>query len=90
MQEDCQRALESSFTYGCGCYVFKHNIYGDQLEVPDCAPDSPNFLFSEYITGLLCPLFWVSSRDTTSEEYCREVVEESGRGAPLGDLNEHP
>ena len=52
MEEDCQRALELSFTYDCGCYVFKHNIYGDQLEVSDCMPDSPNFICPECLTRL--------------------------------------
>ena len=40
--------------------------------------------------GLLCPPVWVSSGDTATGEHRRELVEESGRGAPLGDLNEHP
>ena len=56
MEEDCQRALEPSFTYGCGCNVFKHNICGDQLEVLDRTPDSPNFLSPECIEGFGAPL----------------------------------
>ena len=52
MEEDCQRALEPSFIYGYGCCVFKHNIYGDHLEVPDCTPDFPNFLSPECVIGL--------------------------------------
>ena len=87
MEEDCQRALEQTFTYG---YVFKHNICGDQLKVPDCALDSPNSLFPECVAGLLCPPVWVPFRDAAARELRREVAEESGRGAPLGDLNEHP
>ena len=30
MEEDYQKALELIFAYGYECYVFKHNIYGDQ------------------------------------------------------------
>ena len=75
MEEDCHRALEPSFTYGCGCYVFKHNICGDQLEVPDCAPDSPNFLFPECVAGLRCLLVRVSSGDKAAGEHRREVAE---------------
>ena len=55
MEEDCQRALEPTFIYGCGCCVFKHNICGDQLEVPNCALGSPNFLFPECVAALLWP-----------------------------------
>ena len=84
MEEDCHRALEPPFTYGCGCYEFKHNICGDQLEVLDCALDSPNFLFLECVVGLRCPLVRVSFGDTTAREHRREVVEEFGRGAPRG------
>ena len=92
MEKDCQMVVEPSFTYGYGCCVFKHNICGYQLEVPDCTLDSPNFLFPECIAGLLCPPVWVSSGDAAPKEQRGEVAKESGRGAPppLGDLNEHP
>ena len=90
MDKDCQRALEPSFTYGYGCCVFKHNIYRDQLEVLDCMPDSPNFHSPECLASLRCPPVSASSEDAAIEVHYREVVEESGRGAPLGDLNEHP
>ena len=90
MGEDCQRALEPSFTYGYGGCVFKHNIYGDQLEVLDCTPDSSNFLFPKCVAVLRCPPVWVSFGDAAAMELRREVAEESSRGAPLRDLNEHP
>ena len=67
MEEDCQRVLESSFTYACWRYVFKHNIYGDQLEVPDCMSDSPNFLSLECLVSLRCHLVSASSEDTAAE-----------------------
>ena len=55
MEKDCHRALDPSFTYGCGSCVFKHNICGDQLEVPDCMFDSPDFLSLECLATLRCP-----------------------------------
>ena len=70
--------------------MFKHNICGDQLEVPDCTPDSPNFLSLECFVSLRCPPALASSEDAVAEEHHGEVVEEFGRGALLGDLNEHP
>ena len=89
MDEGCQRALELSFTYGCGCCVFKHNICAYQLQVPDCMPDSPNFLSLECLASLRCSLVLASSEGEVAGVHCREVVEESSRGAPLGDLNKH-
>ena len=74
MEEGCQRAMEPSFTYGCGCYMFKHNIWGDQLEVLDCTLDSSNFLFPKCVVGLLSPPVLVSSRDAVVEEHRREVA----------------
>ena len=56
MEEDYQRALQMSFSYGYGCYAFKHDIFGDQPEVPDCTPNSPKFLSLECFTSIRCPL----------------------------------
>ena len=69
--------------------MFKHNIYGDQLEGQDCMPDSPNLLSPECFTGLWCPPVLASFEDTGAEEHRREVAKESGRGVTLGDLNEY-
>ena len=44
------------FPCGCGCCVFKHNICGNQLEVPDYTLESPNSLSLECFAGLRCPL----------------------------------
>ena len=65
MGEDYQRALELSFAYGYGCYVFKHDIRGDQPEIPDCKPDSPGFLSPECFTGLGCLPVSASFEDAT-------------------------
>ena len=35
MEEEYQKALEVIFSNGYGCCVFKHNICGDRLEVPN-------------------------------------------------------
>ena len=85
MEEDCQRALESFFPHGCGCCGFKHNTCGIHLEVPDYTPDSSNVLSPKCFTSLRCPHVLKSSEDAVAGERCREVAEESGRGAPLGD-----
>ena len=79
MEEDCQRALESSFTYGYGHCVFKHNIRGDQLEVLDCMPDYPSFLSPECLARLICPSILASSEDAAPgcivEKWQRSLVE---------------
>ena len=35
MKEDYQKAMKLIFAYGYRCCVFKHNIFGDQPEVPN-------------------------------------------------------
>ena len=90
MEEDYRRALELSFTCGYGRCVSKQGICGDQLEVPDCTPNSPNFLSPKCFASLRCSPVLASSEGVVAEVHLREVVEESGRGTPLGDLNGHP
>ena len=65
--------------------MFKHNTWGNHLEVPDCKPDSPNVLFPECFAGLQCLPVLESSEDAVVEEQRREVAKKFGRGAPLGD-----
>ena len=55
MEEDYQKALELIFTNGYGCCVFKHNIYGDQPEVPDGMLDSFDPLPLEFFMNSMCP-----------------------------------
>ena len=62
--------------------MFKHNICGDQPEVPDCMPDSPNFLSLECFAIPRCFPVSASSEDVAIEVHCREVVEESLREVP--------
>ena len=56
MDKDYQKALELIFAYGYGCCVFKHNICGDQPEVPDGMPNSSSPLPSEFLMNPRCPL----------------------------------
>ena len=42
LEEDYQKALEQIFTYGYGCCVFKHIIYGGLPGIPDGMPNSAN------------------------------------------------
>ena len=80
-------ALELFFAYGCGCYVFKHDIYGDQPKVLDSMPDSPNFLSPECFVSPKCPL----SRHPLKTSLSRRIVERWRRSLrevpPVGDLN---
>ena len=87
MEEHYQRAFKLSFTYGYGCCVFKHDICGDQPEVPYCMLDSPNFLSPKCFVSLRCPHVSTSSKDANVGVHRREVAEELERGAPVGDLN---
>ena len=55
MEEEYQKALEVIFAYGYGCCVFKHNISGDHIEVPDM-PDSTDPLPLKFFVNPGCPL----------------------------------
>ena len=55
MEEDNQKDLELIFAYGYGCYMFKHNICGDQPEVPDDMPNSSDSLPPEFFMNPRCP-----------------------------------
>ena len=62
MEEDYQEALKLIFLYGYGCYVFKHNICGDQLEVPDGMPYSFDPLPLEFFVISKCLLALVATK----------------------------
>ena len=68
MEEDYQKALKLIFAYGYECCAFKHNIYGDQLEVPDGMPDSSDPLPLEFFVNPRRPL-----APTTTEAIIAEV-----------------
>ena len=67
MEEDYHKALELIFAYGYGCFVFKHNIYGDQPEVPDGMPDSSDPLPLEFFVNLRCSQAPIATKATTVE-----------------------
>ena len=56
IEEDYNKALELIFSYGYKCCAFKHNIYGDQLEVPDGMPNYSDPLMPEFFINPRCPL----------------------------------
>ena len=53
MEEDYQKALEVIFAYVYGCYALKHNICGDEPEVPNGMPDSFDPLPPEFFMSLI-------------------------------------
>ena len=70
--------------------MFKHNICGDQPEVPNGMPDSANPLPPEFFVSPRCSLVSTSSEVATTEVHHREVVEDPERSAPVGGLNGTP
>ena len=55
MEKDYQKALELIFSYGYVCCAFKHNICGDQLEVPNGMPNSSDPLPTKFFVNPKCP-----------------------------------
>ena len=55
MEEDCQKVMELILAYGYGCCVFKHNICGDHLGIPDGMLDSTDPLSPEFFVNPRCP-----------------------------------
>ena len=55
MEEDYQKTLKLIFAYNYGCCAFKHNICGDQPEVPNGLPDSSDPLSLEFFMNPRCP-----------------------------------
>ena len=76
MEEDYQKALEVIFAYSYGCYVFKHNICGDQPEVPDGMCDSSDSLPPEFFMSPRCPPVPTATGDTVVKAHPSEVAKE--------------
>ena len=74
MEEDYQKALEVIFSYSYGCCVFRHNIYGDYLEVPDGMPDSSVPLPPEFFANPRCPPVPTTTKDTATEAHLSEAA----------------
>ena len=85
MEEDYQKALEVIFTYDYGCFAFKHNICGDQPEVPDGMLNSSDTLQPEFFVGLKCPPVSVATDDKAVEALPCEVVKEPKENASAED-----
>ena len=67
MEEDYQKALEVIFTYGYRCCAFKHNICGDQPEVPDGMLDSVDSLPAVFFVNPRCPPVLAITEVTTTK-----------------------
>ena len=80
MEEDYRKALELIFAYGYKFCMFKHNIYGDQLEILDGMLDSSFLLPVEFFVNPRCPLVPAAIEATTTKV---ELSEATGRAEEL-------
>ena len=67
--------------------MFKHNICGDQPEVPDGMPDSASALPLRFFASPRYPPFRASFAVTSVEVHHGDVVEEPERNSIIRDLN---
>ena len=67
MEEDYQKAFELIFFYGYRCCMFKHNIRGDQQEVPDGMLDSSDPLHPEFFMNPRCLLVLAATEAIATE-----------------------
>ena len=90
MEEDYEKALEIIFVYGYGCYMFKHNICGDQPKVPNGMQDSSDPLSPEFFMNPRCPPVPAATEATTTEVDQNEAArraKEPEKIAPAGDFD---
>ena len=93
MEEDYQKALEFIFAYGYGCCVLKHNICGDQLEVPDDMSDSSSLLPIEFFMNSWCPPTPTPTKATTTkaeQSKSAKKAKEPEMSAPAQDFARTP
>ena len=64
------------FSYGYGCYVFKHNICGDHPKVPKGMPDSANPQPPEFFMDLRYPLVQATAEATAIEVPLNKAAKE--------------
>ena len=86
MEEDYSKALKLIFAYGYRCCMFKHNICGDQPEVPDGKPDSFDLLPLEFFANPRCPSIPTATKATIAEMDQSKAVKDPERSAPSGDF----
>ena len=80
MVEDYQKALKQIFSYGYGCYVFKHGIRGDRLRISDGMPDFIDPLPPEYFENLGCPLAPTTDETKVVEVHSVEMAKDPVEG----------
>ena len=85
MEEDYQKALKLIFAYGYRCCVFKHNICGDQPEVPDGMPNSSDLLPPDFFVNLGCPLAPTATKVIAAEVDQSEATKEPEKSASAGN-----
>ena len=85
MEEDYQKALELIFAYGYECCTFKHNICGNQSEVPYGMPDSSDPLPPEFFVNRKCLPVLAATKATVAKVDQSEVIEEPEKSAPTWD-----
>ena len=85
MEEDYQKALEVIFSYGYECYVFKHNICGNQPEDLDGMLDSFDLLPPKFFVSSRCSLVPTATEDTVVKAYPSEVAKEPKENAFVRD-----
>ena len=85
MLEDYQKALELIFAYGYGYCEFKHNICGNQPEVPDGMPNSSDLLPPKFFAKAGCPPAPAATEVTTAKVDQSKAIEESKKSASAGN-----
>ena len=76
IKEKYHKALEVIFAYGYGCCVFKHNICGDHLEIPDGMLDSSNPLALKFFINPKCPPVQPAAKAIVTEAPPSEMAKE--------------
>ena len=76
MEEKYQKALEVIFAYGYECCVFKHNICGDHLEVPEGIPDFTDQLPPDFFVNPRCPPVQAASKATLTKAPLSKTAKE--------------
>ena len=74
MEEEYHKAMEVIFSYGYGCCVFKHNIYGDYPKVPQGMPDSTDPLPPKFFVNPSCAPIQAATEATTTEVPLNEAT----------------
>ena len=77
IEEDYQKALKLTFAYGYRCCTFKHNICGDQPEVPNGMPDSSDPFPLEFFLNPRCQSAPVATEATTTKAEQSKTIEEA-------------